>query len=577
MRILLLVHAFNSLAQRLYCELARLGHEVSVEFDISEAITLEAAARYCPHLVLAPFLKRAIPETIWRSVLSIVIHPGIPGDRGPSALDWAMAEGRQEWGVTALQANGQWDAGDIWASVPFTLREGTKGSLYRREVADCAWEAVQQVLARMRDPYFRPLPQDDRDPGMKGRVHPPMRQCDRVIDWASDGSLAILRKIRAADGSPGVLDRIDGQEVYLYDAHPEDVVRGRRPGELLARRHGAILRATRDGAVWIGHLQEKHPDGRGPKLPATCVLGTIAARLPELAVPLASPDGPRTYRDIRYREKARVGYLRFDFYNGAMSADQCLRLLEAFRHAQRRDTRIIVLEGGADFWSNGIHLHEIEAAESPADESWRNVEAMNDLVRAIIECDTHLTVAALRGNAAAGGVCLALAADYVFARAGIVLNPHYRGMGNLHGSEYWTYLLPKRVGHARAQALADSRLPLAALRAAELGLIDGCWAGEPAGFPAGVEAWASRLAVRTDYADRLAFKRRQRQEDEARKPLAQHRAEEMAQMALNFYGFDPSYHVARYNFVHRVPYSRTPVHLARHRARGCPTDGQDRP
>jgi hypothetical protein len=36
-------------------------------------------------------------------------------------------------------------------------------------------------------------------------------------------------------------------------------------------------------------------------------------------------------------------------------------------------------------------------------------------------------------------------------------------------------------------------------------------------------------------------------------------------MKLNFYGFDPSYHVARYHFVHKVPHAWTPLHLARHR------------
>ncbi len=48
---------------------------------------------------------------------------------------------------------------------------------------------------------------------------------------------------------------------------------------------------------------------------------------------------------------------------------------------------------------------------------------------------------------------LALAADCVLARSGIVLNPHYRNMGNLYGSEYWTYLLPRRVGAEQANAL----------------------------------------------------------------------------------------------------------------------------
>jgi putative two-component system hydrogenase maturation factor HypX/HoxX len=41
-------------------------------------------------------------------------------------------------------------------------------------------------------------------------------------------------------------------------------------------------------------------------------------------------------------------------------------------------------------------------------------------------------------------------------------------------------------------------------------------------------------------------------------------------MKLNFYGFDPSYHVARYHFVRKLPHAWTPRHLAIHRdtARG---------
>ncbi|SCA57296.1 hypothetical protein MTBPR1_50052 [Candidatus Terasakiella magnetica] len=38
-------------------------------------------------------------------------------------------------------------------------------------------------------------------------------------------------------------------------------------------------------------------------------------------------------------------------------------------------------------------------------------------------------------------------------------------------------------------------------------------------------------------------------------------------MKLNFFGFDPSYHVARYKFVLREPKSFTPLYLAKHRQR----------
>ena len=46
-------------------------------------------------------------------------------------------------------------------------------------------------------------------------------------------------------------------------------------------------------------------------------------------------------------------------------------------------------------------------------------------------------VTSVGGNAGAGGVMLALGADEVLTREGVVLNPHYRTMG-LYGSEYWT-------------------------------------------------------------------------------------------------------------------------------------------
>ena len=141
-----------------------------------------------------------------------------------------------------------------------------------------------------------------------------------------------------------------------------------------------------------------------------------------------------------------MGYLRFDFYNGAMSTEHCRRLRDAYAYARTRETKVIVLLGGDDCFSNGIHLGVIEAADDPAAESWRNLVAIDDLVRDIVETDSHLVISALAGDAAAGGVPLAIAADYVLARERIVLNPYYGHMGGLYGSEYWTYLLPRRVG-----------------------------------------------------------------------------------------------------------------------------------
>jgi putative two-component system hydrogenase maturation factor HypX/HoxX len=136
-------------------------------------------------------------------------------------------------------------------------------------------------------------------------------------------------------------------------------------------------------------------------------------------------------------------------------------------------------------------------------------------------------------------------------------------MGNLFGSEFWTYLLPPRVGEEGARAIMRHRLPMSAKEAVALGFYDACLPAP--GFMVDVARRAAELAAAPDIAERLAVKRETRLADEAIKPLAAYREEELQEMRRNFYGFDPSYHVARYHFVSRSAHSWTPRHLARHR------------
>ncbi|MDR3465125.1 MAG: hydrogenase maturation protein [Xanthobacteraceae bacterium] len=556
MRILLLTHSFNSLTQRIFVELTARGHEVAVEFDVHDDLSRQAVELFKPDVVIATFLRRAIPEDIWRSVCCLVVHPGIPGDRGPAALDWAILEQPRCWGVTVLEADAEMDAGPVWAASEFPMREASKSSLYRREVANAAVAAVLDALtrkARNEPPQPRMTEGDPRI-----RVRGPCAQRFRAIDWSRDTTEAAVRKIRSADGTPGLVDEVFGEAVRLYDAHPAYGLHG-EPGTAIARCDGAIARATIDGAVWIGHVRKLAP--LSLKLPAADVFPEQADRLP--------PATNNGYQPIRYEESGAVGYLHFDFYNGAMSTRQCEALREAYRAAVTRPTRLLVLMGGADTWSNGIHLGQIEGASSPADESWHNINAIDDLVRDIILTTDRIIVSMLRMNAGAGGVFLALAADEVWACDDVVLNPHYKDMGNLYGSEYWTYLLPRRAGRERAERVAQARLPMGAEEARRLGLVDRIIprSNDLTGL---ISQMAGSVAADDGFATRIEIKKRERDRDEREKPLEAYRAEELARMRSNFYGFDPSYHVARYNFIHKVPKSRTPLTIAPHRARRGP-------
>ena len=425
LRILLLCSGFNGLSQRVWVELREAGHHVETQLAGDPDAVRAAVEALDPDLVICPFLKERIPVEVWSSRPTIVLHPGPRGDRGPSSLDWAVMDAEPTWGVTALQAIEEMDAGPIWGSRSFPMPDcpSRKSDLYNGPVTEAALELVQEVAAKAADPTFAPEPLDYRRPEVTGRLRRPVRRVDRSFGW-SDPTDHILRRIRAADGSPGVQTLLLGQPVAVFDAHtsrpgtehPSDP--RTEPGTVTRRRHGAVEIATGDGAIWVGHLRPMHDDSPQLKLPATTVLGELLDGVPE-----APDDGG--YREIDYRRQGRageVGVLTFDFYNGAMSTAQCRRLETAVRYAAAQDTRVLVLRGGTTF-SNGIHLGVIEAAADPAAQAWANITAIDDVCRQIITCTGQLVVTAISGNAGAGGVMLGLGADRVIARHGVRAQP----------------------------------------------------------------------------------------------------------------------------------------------------------
>lgn len=577
MRILLISSAFSGLTQRFYTELDDAGYQVSVELHLGNEQRLqEAVDDFKPDLIICPYLTRKIPAAIYRSITCLIVHPGIRGDRGPSSLDWAIMDGVDEWGVTLLEADDEMDAGPIWASKNFRMRTATKSSLFNREVTqaaiDCLWEALAYVQA----PHFKPQALDYNSPDVKGRLRPQMKQSDRRIDWQRHKTNDIVKRINAADGSPGVLDDIGGQAFYLYNARPERHLHG-KPGDIIAVANHAICRATIDGALWIGHVKAKYPDGSGIKLPAALALqhlltqpvrtwfGIVNKPLRHITIDYTRPGKQLPCQEIWYERQGDAAYLYFNCHNGGLSAEQCRLLLTVYRHLATSDAKAIVLMGGEDTWSNGIHLNQIEAAENPADESWRNINAIDDVILQIVNTVDKITISAVAGNAGAGGAILAIATDKVWARDGVVFNPHYKNMGDLFGSEYWTYLLPKRVGQTKANELTEQRLPISARRAWHLGMIDNVLDAQHDIFAAQVRHLVGTLLSDTaGLTEMLNDKARIRCRDEASKPLAAYRSFELAQMHANFYG-NEAYHQARRAFVYKTPLNTTPDNICKHR------------
>ena len=535
MKLLLLTTTFNSQTQAIYTKLKDLNHTVSVCFAINEKQMLQEIEAFDPKLILCPFLKSYLPASVYENYPTYIFHPAPRGDRGAYSLEYALQEPTKRWGVVVLRANSEYDSGDIYAEASFEVRKTYKASLYRQEVVSTSLKLLDEL--------FENIENNRATPQILNPIHEPFTQAKRAIDWQRDTTQTIIDKIYLSDSLPGVLDEILGVECYLFGVWEEERLRG-EPKEILAKRDGAICLGTIDGAVWISHLKEV---GRF-KLPATYVLKERLKGVKEHRLPLLFDKSYKTFYETSVEFRDNVAYLCFNFHNGAMSTAQCIRLKYAVEYFKER-CEVLVLVGGMDFFSNGIHLNILEDSQKQGEDGWANINAMNDLIRSIIFADEIVTVASFARNAGAGGVFLGLACDYVVAKEGVTLNPHYKTLG-LTGSEYHTYTLPKRVGQEMSQKLLDECLPISVSYAKKIGMVDEVF--EASNYYEELHSFAKNA-----FDDDFVWEKQEFLEEHGEEiELCKER--EIEVMYPEFWEEDSAFHELRREFVWKVCATKTP-------------------
>jgi len=412
-------------------------HEVTVEYALSTESMVEAATLAHPHLIICPFLTSYVPAEIYTRYVALVIHPGAPGDGGPSAIDFliigedgtddnierVMAKdlwsehGRSHWGVTVLQANAEYDAGPVWAweqySIDIDNHNLTKSGLYRGAVTRAALTACLVAIDRVQlaakesrctgvdnvDDLDRINPKLEAkaeyktgsattgEPFLGGHTTPLplLKAAQRDFDVNRHCALMISRLIRASDSQPGCLTEMFTPHLYIYGGLIEDgdhiSAIDVEPGTFIGIRNDAVCFKTVDGrGIWITHgrrVKRKTDPVLWPKVPAIPLFVDVGIVNPK-KVPQLLPSLPPDFSKLDYptfqeifveydviETGERIAYLNFNFYNGAMSTNQCREMCAALRsildtHTDSTPLSAVVLLGGT-YFSNGIHLNVIEA------------------------------------------------------------------------------------------------------------------------------------------------------------------------------------------------------------------------
>ncbi|KAH9816887.1 ClpP/crotonase-like domain-containing protein [Melampsora americana] len=646
MKILFLCTAHNSLSQRLSLVLQEKGHHVTVELAISPEVMIQASELAAPDLIICPFLTKKVPAEIYDRYLTLIVHPGPPGDAGPSAIDWVLlgddgvepdavkalaqisenayvesGRGRSHWGVTVLQAIEEFDAGPVWAWDQFPISlDGpgalTKAGLYRGPVTQAAVGACLKAIERILSVAGSPSSISCKlsaEPswatccvslgqiflGGRTRTRPLLKPTERAWTPAIHNAAYVSRRLRASDSQPGVQMKLFGERsLYLYGGTIEESrsLPAGPSGAIVAQRASAVLVRTADNrGVWITHLRRlksKTETLLPAKLPAMLCLRSIPELVEELeldSIPVWNLDGffkvPGTLQEtwIEYltlQGEFKAAFVYSDFYNGAASTHQCEMLLMAIQEAldPKNQVKALVLMGGG-YWNNGIHLGV--CSTDVAAESWRNINAINDCVKVVMEQSKVVTFAAIRGNAAAGGFALATCCDFVFAVDSVVINPHYRAVG-LYGSEYHTLTWYSRAGEHNAREFLRGMLPMSAVGAQRLGLVDRVIFNSPTLVEDIQEAVAATLsAPANEYVAGAPWtrsvcgrgvtvsnaeavpRRKEAWFQRLPQPLSEYRRQELDFMKYNF--TDPRYHACVAAFTGKGAARSTPLRFALHR------------
>ena len=172
----------------------------------------------------------------------------LPRWRGAAPIQWAIASGDIETGVSIMRVEEGLDTGAVWLerSIPIGDDE-TAGTLTGRLAqlgADTLLEALPAIGAGA-----TPAPQDNARATHAAKV---TRELAR-IDW-SRSAAEISRLIRAMDPAPGAWTTLDGAPVKLFaPARPVDAP-NEQSGSAIWRNDELIV-GTGRGAVSIGVVQ----------------------------------------------------------------------------------------------------------------------------------------------------------------------------------------------------------------------------------------------------------------------------------------------------------------------------------
>lgn len=183
---------------------------------------------------------------------SINVHASLlPELRGAAPINWAIARGKQETGVTIIRMVETMDAGPMLGRiVEPILPDETASELWLR-LSEVGAQALLEVLVRMAQGDLEEEEQEHH----RATFAPKVDRATARIDWTRPAR-EIGWHVRGMDMVPGAWTELDGQAVKLFRPTSMDGWDDAPPGTVVAADlEGGLLVSAGEGAVAFGEVQ----------------------------------------------------------------------------------------------------------------------------------------------------------------------------------------------------------------------------------------------------------------------------------------------------------------------------------
>ena len=224
-----------------------------------------------PDAILVVAYGRIIPQ--WMLDLppygNINLHGSLlPKYRGAAPIQWAIANGETETGITTMKLDAGLDTGDTLLTHSIPIGPDTTSAQLYPQLAQIGAELLIETLSGLAAGSLQPQPQDHS----RATLAPILTREDGRMDFAAHTAAQLYNRWRGLQPWPGAFTTLDGKKLIVHRLQVAPRSANAEPGAVHIEHHRLFAACAQ--STWI-ELIELQLEGK-KRLPAAEFLrGTV--------------------------------------------------------------------------------------------------------------------------------------------------------------------------------------------------------------------------------------------------------------------------------------------------------------